>query len=84
MDFFTAIPEAQGIIITKGTYRQVSLFARAGRVYAKNGTGFVRLFQGGSTSHPGVRWLELDAPGGKCVESQGYVEYQPVLQIAAE
>ena len=34
MDFFTVIPEGQGIIQARGVYRQVALFERKGRVYA--------------------------------------------------
>jgi hypothetical protein len=84
MDYFTAIADGQGIILVKGTYRQAALYARAGRMYAKNGTGFVRLLQGGATSHPNVRWLELDTPDGTFLEKSGYVEYSPAVAIAAE
>lgn len=84
MDYFTAIPDGQGIVLVKGTYRQVAIYTRSGRVYARNGTGYVRLFAGGATSHPNVRWLELDAPDGQTVENGGYVEYRPMLAMAAE
>lgn len=75
MDFFTVIPEGQGIIQARGIYRQVTLFERKGRVYAKHGGGYVRLNQGGSTSAPNIRWTDLDTPNGSWAEAQGAVTY---------
>jgi hypothetical protein len=76
--FFTAIPEAQGILHSGGVYRQVALFQRKGQVYARYGAGFVRLSQGGSTSAPKVRWAEgLYAPEGTFKEGGAFVEYTP-------
>lgn len=39
MSFFSAIPEAQGIIHAAGIYAQVPLYERGGKVYAKRGAG---------------------------------------------
>lgn len=75
MNFFTAIPEAQGIIHAAGVYSQVPLYERGGKVYAKRGAGFVRLSQGGATSAPNVRWAEIDTPFGVWRETGGTVEY---------
>lgn len=78
MDFFTIIPEAQGILHSGGVYRQVPLYQRAGRVYARYGAGYVRLSQGGATSAPKVRWAEgLYAPAGTFKEGGTFVEYTP-------
>jgi hypothetical protein len=77
-DFFTAIPEAQAIIHSSGVYRQVPLYLRDNRVYAKIGSGFVRLSQGGATSAPKVRWAEgLYTPEGAFKEGGSFVEYLP-------
>lgn len=84
MDYFTAIPEAQAIIYTKGVYRQASLYQRAGRIYAKSGSGYVRLMQGGATSAASVRWAEIDTPDGTWAEDRGYVTYTPPICEAAE
>ena len=85
MDFFTAIQEAQAIIHSRGVYRQVPLFTRAGHVYAKQGSGFVRLMQGGTTSSPNGRWIDIYMPpeSGTYREHQGYVNYQPALSDVA-
>jgi hypothetical protein len=84
MDFFTPIPEAQAIILTKGMYRQVPLFTRGGKVYAKIGTGFARLMQGGGTSSPASKWVETDVPEGVCVEKQGYLTYSAPKLVEAQ
>lgn len=83
MDFFTIIPEAQAIVHAGGVYRQVPLYLRADRVYAKVGSGFVRLSQGGATSAPKVRWAEgLYAPVGMFKETGSFVEYTPPASMA--
>ena len=76
MNFFTVIPEAQGIIHAAGVYAQVPLYERGGKIYAKRGAGYVRLSQGGATSAPNVRWAEIDTPQGMWREAGGSVEYQ--------
>jgi hypothetical protein len=76
MEFFTAIPEGQAIIYANGVYRQTALYMRGERVYAKYGSGFVRLSQGGSTSHPKFRWADLYTPNGVWSESGGMVTYK--------
>ena len=87
MDFFTAVPDAQAILHSKGVYRQVALYTRGDKVYAKWGAGFVRLSQGGATSHPNVRWADFDPGHGIMQEKAGSVIYLPpvgeVVNIAA-
>lgn len=75
MNFITAIPEGQAIINSRGVYRQVPIYERGGKIYAKYGAGFVRLSQGGATSSPSVRWAELDTPNGRYSEKSGSVYY---------
>lgn len=87
MNFFTIIPEAQGIIHQRGVYRQVPLYERAGRIHARIGSGYVRLSQGGSTSAPNVRWAEIDTPLGEWREQGGFVDYTAgadAQKVAAE
>lgn len=61
MKYFTEIEEGQAVIFANGVYRQVKLAERGGKVYAKYGAGYVRLHRGGGSSHPKVRWHEIDA-----------------------
>lgn len=75
MNFITAIPEGQAIVHSRGVYRQVPLYERGGKVYAKYGGGFVRLSSGGATSAPNVRWADLDTPNGAYEEKGAAVVY---------
>lgn len=77
MHFFTAVEDGQAIIHSKGVYRQVPIYVRADKVYAKYGGGFVRLAQGGATSAPNVRWAEIDPGLGAYHETKGQVLFQP-------
>ena len=47
MEYFTVIPEGQAIMVSRGVYRQVPIYVRGGKVYARHGGGYVRLIQGG-------------------------------------
>ncbi|WP_299663868.1 hypothetical protein [uncultured Ruegeria sp.] len=84
MKFFTAITDAFGIIYSKGVYRQVPLYIRGERIYAKSGSGFIRLLQGGGTSAPNTKWYELDLGDGGYEEGRGNVVYLPSVSEAAE
>ena len=61
MDFISVIPDAHAWVITGGVYKQVPLAVRGNRLFAKHGSGWIRLSAHYVTSHPKVRWLELDA-----------------------
>ena len=82
MNFFTAIPEGQAIVHARGVYRQVPLYARGEKVYAKYGGGFVRLSYGGATSNANVRWAEYDAGLGIITETgMRAPEYQGEAEV---
>lgn len=82
MDFFSIVTDGHAVTLTNGVYRQVAIYTRGERVYAKHGGGFVRLNQGGTTSKPNTRWIEIDAGEGRYVEKGGAVTYKPMLQAA--
>ncbi len=84
MNFITAIPEGQAIVHSRSVYRQVPIYERGGKIYAKHGGGFVRLSQGGATSAPNVRWAELDTPNGTFEEKGGSVFYTAAEDQALE
>lgn len=83
MDYFTEVTDGKAITISGGVYRQVSVYRRADRLYARHGNGYVRLLQGGTTSAPAVRWLELDTPDIQSQEKFGGVFVQ-FPRIAAQ
>lgn len=62
MDYFTILPGSAAILRVNGVYRQTELYHRADAVYAKHGSGFVKLVGAGATSAPAIRWIEYD-PG---------------------
>jgi hypothetical protein len=81
MTFFSIIPDGKAIVHANGVYRQVDIYTRGtgpdAKIYAKYGSGFVRLAQGGATSAPKVRWAEVDCGDGMFHERQGAVFYVP-------
>lgn len=84
MDYFTEIPDAHAITVSNGVYRQVKMFARGGKVYARHGAGFVRLLQSCQTTCPTVRWIEYDDAGQKITEAQGSVRVGHLKVVAAQ
>lgn len=75
MSFFMKVDGESAITVEKGVYRSVELYTRDGMLYAKAGTGFVRLKSDGSTSKLGGN-LRLDfmSWNGKLAEAPyGYL-----------
>ena len=77
MKYFSICDEAQAIIHTRGVYRQVPVYQRGENLYAKHGSGFVRLAAGGVTSAPNIKWSEIDTPQGEWSEKGHMVVYAP-------
>lgn len=80
MNYLSEVPEGQAIICSNGVYRQVRIAVRDRRVYARYGAGYVRLSQGGATSHPKVRWYEIDPGDGVIREEKGAVFFEGRLK----
>lgn len=57
---FHVIDGAQAVLHSKGVYRQAALYRREDRIYAKWGSGFVRLGADRGTSVPSVSWYAID------------------------
>ncbi len=60
MALFHVVDDAQVVLRSKGVYRQVKLFARDGKLYAQQGSGFIGLRREGGTTCPSVSWEEID------------------------
>jgi hypothetical protein len=71
MNYFTEIPEGQVIVHSGGVYRQAPLYARKDAIYARFGSGYVRLSIGGATSAPKVRWSEYEPGAAEIEEKNG-------------
>lgn len=65
---FHEIPDTSVVLKRKGLYKQTTLFAYAGQVFARHGGGFIKLFKhSNGTSVPDVQWEDLQLPGGRAV-----------------
>lgn len=71
MSFFKQIEGEAAILVSNGVYLQVDLYSRAGYLYAKYGTGFVRLMRDGSTTKAKLRLDTMTWTGSLCADSLG-------------
>lgn len=55
MSFFKQVEGEAAILVNNGVFSQVDLYSRDGYLYAKHGSGFVRLYADGSTSKAKLR-----------------------------
>lgn len=53
------------VLISKGVYKQVPVFIRDEAVFAKHGSGFIRLYDTFRTSVPTIRWEDLTLYSGR-------------------
>lgn len=63
MERFHIIPDADVITVSKSVYKQAKVYHRGGALYVAAGGGFVRLYKGGNTGVPSLRWDDIDIPG---------------------
>jgi len=74
MSFFQQVEGEAAVLVENGVYRQCDLYTRDGYLYAKVGSGFVRLMADGATTKAKCRldflsWegaLHRDALGRLC------------------
>jgi hypothetical protein len=59
MGLFCEVMGEVAIIVQGGRYQQVPVYTRDGYLYAKNGSGFIRLHSDGSTTLPKARLDQL-------------------------
>ena len=76
IDVFQEIPGSIAILRCKGLYKQTELYYRGKYVYAKYGSGFIRLFPQGGTSLPSVSWKDMDSAGALLTNTPLAVTYQ--------
>lgn len=74
-ELFHVIADAQVVLRCNGVFRQVPMFHRGVEVYAKYGSGYVRLCTYPNTSHPRVMWVDMDKPSGMVAGKFGAPEY---------
>ena len=66
------------ILRQKTVYKETMAYHRSGDVYAKACGGFVRLGINGGTTHPDIKWEEMEGVNGikKPKQTFGYLEYK--------
>lgn len=74
-DYFEPIKGGTCVIYHRGTYRVAALFTRETFVYAKSGSGFVRLLQNSSRTSDGKSWSDPRCVVGHITQKQGNVTY---------
>ena len=60
MRLFHVLDDMFCILLSRGTYKQAELYRRGEHLYAKHGSGFVRLMARGGTSAPNVSWVDMN------------------------
>lgn len=65
------------VVYEKGVFRQCPLYVRAGELYAKLGSGYIRLKADGSTSKPAARLDQLEFEGPLFASPLGRLAVEP-------
>lgn len=61
--FFTIVNEASVTLVSGGVYRPAEVYVRGRHIYAKQGSGYIRLSgYDNSTSAPKVKYEDLELP----------------------
>lgn len=69
----------EGDIITlrqKGLFKPADLYARGKELFARHGSGFVRLYENGSTSVAGLLWDGLETEKFTTTDKFGRLEVE--------
>lgn len=63
MERFHVIQDAAVIIVRSSVYKQAAVYRRGEALYCGAGGGYVRLYAGGNTGVPSLRWDDIEIPG---------------------
>ena len=76
MQLFHIIDDTQVILRSRGVYKQVPMYRQGEELFAKHGSGFVKLCSNKGTTAPSVSWVDMDKhdeiekTGGHCNNPQ--------------
>ena len=68
---FKPIEGSAIIIYSRGMYQQTEVFERGGELYAKRGSGYIRLMKTGCTSYGNTKWSDINLPADMGFEFTG-------------
>lgn len=72
MDRFAKLDGACVCLTSKlGVYREADVHQRGSAIFAKYGSGYIRLYAGGGTSVGVMRWIDLHVDGGYVADDIG-------------
>jgi hypothetical protein len=62
-DMFHLIADSTVVLKSRGVYKQSQCYSHKGQIFAKHGSGFIKLFKhNNGTSTPNVSWDEVQLP----------------------
>lgn len=73
---FHTIDDSFVILRSNGVFKQTTCYSRNGEVYAKHGSGFIKLLKhktgsGHATTAPNISWEEIELPYTPEFSAQG-------------
>lgn len=81
---FSPIPDSTALISMCGIYSERDLYEIKGVLYAKIGSGFVKLKPYHETSKPKTRWVEIRIKNAELTIDKGQLTYFYPTKMAAE
>jgi hypothetical protein len=84
MSRFLPLENSTVLLRQKGTYRETSLHVHEGKLFAKKGTGFIRLLPNNGTTDRNVSWSEIWIENGTHRIVKTDVIWVPQNALAAE
>jgi len=77
---FHIVEDSQVILRYKGIWKQTPLYHRNEELYAKHGSGFIGLRNGGGTTLSNVSWEAIDSKRDWTVIKMGRLELVPIKE----
>lgn len=84
---FHQIQDSSVVLKSRGVYKQTACFAHNGQVFAKCGSGFIKLFKHlNGTSNPNVSWEDVQLPFPINYTNTGVMLVTPIVvqQVSQE
>ena len=75
---FHIVEDSYVVLRSKGIWKQTELHSRNEELYAKHGSGFIGLRDGGTTTIPNVSWETIDSKRDWNVIKMGRLQLLPL------
>lgn len=84
MNFFEPVEDSFVLLLRNGVYTEAKLYTRGNLLYAKQGTGYVRLHPSGTSSVNRLYWKEIFSSRGRHQTKGCDLVWFPHPALAAE